>query len=95
MTTMDRATGVTPTWVSLLSLAIGLLYLLYHAVLSAALYANARVRTKATTSKGWCQPLSVLPDRRMLSTAGYWLETPGKVLHVAASQREFRESLPA
>ena len=46
VTTTDNATGATPIWVSLVSSAIGLIYLLYHAVLSSALYANTRVRNE-------------------------------------------------
>jgi hypothetical protein len=43
---VDEATSELPIWFSFASWAFTMLYLLYHATLSAALYANARVRNE-------------------------------------------------
>jgi hypothetical protein len=43
---MDETTSELPIWFSFASWAFTMFYLLYHAVLSAALYANARVRNE-------------------------------------------------
>lgn len=52
VTTMDFATGMTPMWVSLVTWALGLVYLIYHAVLSTDLHANARVRNEGYDVEG-------------------------------------------
>lgn len=43
---MDEVTSELPIWFTFLGSAFGLLYLIYHGVLSTALYANARVRNE-------------------------------------------------
>jgi hypothetical protein len=43
---VDDTTSELPVWFSFASWTLTLFYLLYHAVLSAALYANARVRSE-------------------------------------------------
>jgi hypothetical protein len=43
---MDFTTGQAPVWVSILSWLFSLLYLPFHAALSAILYANARIRNE-------------------------------------------------
>jgi hypothetical protein len=46
MSVMDPATGTTPLWLSPITWSLAFLYLAYHAVVSSALYANARVRNE-------------------------------------------------
>ena len=43
---MDEVTSELPIWFTFFGSAFGLLYLIYHGVLSTALYANARVRNE-------------------------------------------------